>query len=158
MSDLRDMLTSLGFEDARSLLQSGNLIFRSKPRAKLEQLLESEAQKRLGVDAAFFVRTAEEMRAIVANNPFRDEAKSDPGYLIVLFLKDEVSATAVKALQDAIKGREVIRAVGRNAYVVYPDGVGRSKLTNAVIEKKLGTRATGRNWNTVLKLEAITNV
>jgi len=62
----------------------------------------------------------------------------------------------VAALQAAIKGREVVRAKGRHAYIVYPDGIGRSRLTNVMIEKKLGTRGTGRNWNTVLKLAALT--
>jgi uncharacterized protein (DUF1697 family) len=58
----------------------------------------------------------------------------------------------VSALQGAIKGREQVRVKGRQAYITYPDGIGRSKLTMAVIEKALGTRGTGRNWNTVLKL------
>jgi uncharacterized protein (DUF1697 family) len=47
-----------------------------------------------------------------------------------------------------------IRIVGC-AYIVYPDGIGRSRLTNQLIEKMLGTRGTGRNWNTVLKLDAL---
>jgi uncharacterized protein (DUF1697 family) len=61
----------------------------------------------------------------------------------------------VDALQKAIKGREVVRAVGRAAYLVYPDGVGRSKLTATLVEKHLGCRGTARNWNTVLKLDAM---
>ena len=61
----------------------------------------------------------------------------------------------VKALRAAIRGRETIEAVGKQLYVVYPDGVGQSKLTHALIERHLGTRATGRNWNTVLKLAAL---
>ncbi len=67
-------------------------------------------------------------------------------------LKDAPDRTAAAALTDAIRGRESLRVKGRQAYVVYPDGVGRSKLTMALIEKKLGTRGTARNWNTVLKL------
>jgi uncharacterized protein (DUF1697 family) len=58
----------------------------------------------------------------------------------------------VKTLQAAVRGPETVRAVGRQAYIVYPDGVGKSKLTANLIESKLGTRGTGRNWNTVLKL------
>jgi uncharacterized protein (DUF1697 family) len=73
-----------------------------------------------------------------------------------VILRDEVSAANVAALQKAIVGREVVRAKGRCLYVVYPDGIGRSKLTTAIIEKKLGTRGTARNWNTVLKLQVLT--
>jgi len=72
-------------------------------------------------------------------------------------LRRAPDAKAVKALQAAIQGREVVRASGTHLYIVYPDGVGRSRLTNALIEKKLDTRGTARNWNTVLKLNALAN-
>jgi uncharacterized protein (DUF1697 family) len=154
MADLCGLLTQLGLEEARSLLQSGNLVFRSAARtgAQLELLLGAAAKKRLALDTEFFVRTVEEWRAIIAGNPFHAEAKRDAGHLIVLFLKDDPGAARVEALRAAITGPEVVRANGRQAYVVYPIGIGRSRLTDALIEKKLGTRATGRNWNTVLKL------
>jgi uncharacterized protein (DUF1697 family) len=65
------------------------------------------------------------------------------------------TAAQVTALQAAVKGRERVQARGRHAYIVYPDGIGTSKLTIGAIEKHLGTRATGRNWNTVLKMAAL---
>jgi uncharacterized protein (DUF1697 family) len=73
----------------------------------------------------------------------------------VMFLKDTPSATGVRALQQAITGPEVVRAAAKHLYIVYPDGIGRSRLTNDLIDRKLGTRGTGRNWNTVLKLAAL---
>ncbi len=157
MADLRDLLTRLGFADVRSLLQSGNLLFDANGRtpAHLERLLEAEAEKRLALKTDFFVRTAKEWEGVVAHNPFRKEAMRDPGHLVVMFLKDAPSVTGVKALQKAITGREVVRAAGKHLYIVYPDGIGRSRLTNALIDKQLGTRGTGRNWNTVLKLDAL---
>ena len=157
MADLRDLLTQLGFGDARSLLQSGNLVFRSNTRggATLERLLEAEAEKRLALQTDFFVRTAQEWKAIVAQNPFREEAERDPSHLVVMFLKDAPDVKNVKALRAAITGPEVVRAKGRHAYIVYPSGIGRSRLTNTLIEKKLATRGTGRNWNTVLRLGAL---
>ena len=159
MADLRELVTELGFVDARSLLQSGNLVFRGDGRtgAQLERALEAEAERRLALQTAFFVRTAEEWKAVVARNPFREQAERDPGRLLVMFLKDVPDAENVEALQTAITGPEVVRAEGRQAYIVYPSGIGRSRLTNALVEKVLGTRATGRNWNTVLKLDALAN-
>ena len=154
MAELRDLLTQLGFSEPRSLLQSGNLLFRSGAGsgAQLERLLEQESASRLALETDFFVRTAAEWRSVIAHNPFRKEAERDPARLVVIFLKDAPSAKAVKALQVASTGPEVVRAAGRHAYIVYPNGTGRSRLTNALIEKHLGTRGTGRNWNTVLKL------
>ena len=124
--------------------------------AKIERLFEEETRKRLNLTTDYFVRTASEWRTIVTSNPFPDEAERDPGHLLLVCLKDAPDKAAVTALQKAIKGREVVRAVGKQAYIVYPDGVGRSKLSAVMIEKWLGTRGTARNWNTVLKLHALT--
>jgi len=154
MSELRAMLVKLQMEDPRTLILSGNVVFRSaeKSAAKLEQLLEAATAKHLGVTTDYFIRSAKEWSAVIAANPFPAEAKHDPGHLIVMSLKDAPTAASVKALQAAITGREVVQAKGAHAYFVYPDGQGRSKLTNAMIEKAFGTRGTARNWNTILKL------
>jgi uncharacterized protein (DUF1697 family) len=157
MADLRELLATLGMQDVRSLLQSGNVVFRSDVHTttQLESVLEHAAAKRLGLETEFFVRTASDWKAIIAGNPFPEEAERDPSHLVVMFLKEAPDREDVTALQHAITGREVVRAKGRHAYVVYPDGIGRSRLTGALIERKLATRGTGRNWNTVLKLGAL---
>ncbi len=158
MSDLREWLTGLGMSNPRTLLQSGNMVFDAAARSapQLERTLESAAVKQLGLETPFFVRTDREWHGIIADNPFPKEAKTDPGHLVMMCLKDAPGATAVKALQDAIGGRELVRANGRQAYFVYPDGIGRSRLTITLIEKQLGTIGTARNWNTVLKLAVLT--
>jgi uncharacterized protein (DUF1697 family) len=155
MSDLRDIATSLGFKDVRTLLQSGNLVFstNSTSPARLETLLKDAVAKKTRLDTEFFIRTTAEWSAIIEKNPFPDAAKNDPGRFILMLLKDAPKPAAVTALKEAIVGSEVVAVQGREAYAIYPDGMGRSRLTNAVIEKKLGTRATARNWNTVLKLD-----
>jgi len=157
MADLRDFLTALGFADVKTLLQSGNFVFRAEKRspAQLERVLETESAKRLGLQTEFFVRTAGEWSEIIERNPFPKEAKSDPGHLLLMCLKGAADASSVKALQQAIAGRERVKGDQRQAYFVYPDGIGRSRLTNTLIERKLGTRGTARNWNTVLKLQAL---
>ncbi len=154
MADLRDMVADLGFAGARTLLQSGNLVFQGARRTseQLERLLELETEKRLGIGVDYCVRTATEWTALVARNPFPDEAERDPSHLLVLFQKEAPKAKDVAALQAAIRGPERVRAEGKQVYIVYPAGIGDSKLTSAVLDKKLGSRGTGRNWNTVLKL------
>jgi uncharacterized protein (DUF1697 family) len=156
MADLRKLAESLGFTNVRTLLQSGNLVFEAAAQKTpaLESALEA-ALKQHGIETDFMVRRADELEAIVAANPFPSEAKADPGHLVVMFQKDAPGAKAVAALQAAVKGREIIRHKGRELYIVYPDGIGRSKLTNKFIESRLDTRGTGRNWNTVMKLAAL---
>lgn len=158
MADLKALLADLGLKNPQSILQSGNLVFESAPRATaaLEKLLEATAAKQLGLQTDFFVRTGGEWQQAIADNPFPKEAKLDPSHMVLMCLKDAPPPAAVKALQDAIKGRELVKAKGRQAYFVYPDGIGTSKLTITLIEKKLGTTGTARNWNTVLKLGALT--
>jgi uncharacterized protein (DUF1697 family) len=157
MSALRDLVTRLGFSEGQTLLQSGNLVFAAERRtpADLERLLEREAEKRLGLATNIFVRSDKDWRELIAGNPYLDAAKQDPSHLVVILLKDRPSVKAMRELENAIVGRETVSVTGRHGYIVYPDGIGRSKLTNALIERKLETRGTGRNWNTVLKLAAV---
>jgi uncharacterized protein (DUF1697 family) len=157
MSDLRDLCAALQLPGASTLLQSGNLVFQSAnlTGAALEHLLEQETAERLKVSADYVVRTAAEWAKVVACNPFPAEAENDPGHLVVMFLKSAPAKKAVETLQIAIEGPEVVRCDGKQLYVYYPAGIGRSKLTGVLIEKKLGCRGTARNWNTILKLAAL---
>jgi uncharacterized protein (DUF1697 family) len=158
MADLRAMLTDLRCTNPRTLLQSGNAVFELDVKVSavaLEKKLEAEAQRRLGFAVAFMLRTAEEWDAIIARNPFAEAAKNDPAHMVLMALKGAPDAAAVKALRDGSKGPETIHVDGRDAYLIYPEGQGNSKLTNALIERKLGVAGTARNWNTVLKLAAL---
>ncbi len=134
MPVLRAFFTGLGFSDVRTLLQTGNIIFRSEARNAndLERLLESEAKAQLGLDTDFFVRSANDWEALVDANPFPDEAKSDPRHLVVMFLKDAPNAKSLEALRASIRGPEVVNLKGRQAYIVYPAGIGRSRRDKCV--------------------------
>jgi uncharacterized protein (DUF1697 family) len=156
MAVLRDLVTVLGFSDVKTLLQSGNVVFRGAPKAPatLERQLEAALEKRLGLTIEFHVRTADEWRQVVAANPFPAEAKKDPGHLLVSCFKAPLIAANVKAAQAAITGPERLHADGRHLYMVFPDGMGNSKAV-PIIGRKLGVNGTARNWNTVLKLTAL---
>lgn len=160
MADLKDVLANCGGRDVRTLLQSGNAVCdvaaaggATRDR-KLEAVIESELTSRLKISPDVFVRTADEWDDSIAANPF-EEVKTDPAHMVLMTLKSAVDAAGVQAVEKAIKGRERVHSHGRSLYIVYPDGIGTSKLTNAAIEKSLGIRGTARNWNTVLKLQAL---
>jgi len=156
MSDLRKTIERLGFSDVKTLLQSGNVVFSGSARAtsKVETLLEAEIAKRLKVTVDVHVRTPAEWKALIAVNPLRDEARRDPGHMLVALFKRPVSADRVEALHAAMPVREIIRADGRQVYIFFPDGIGNSPLAG-MTEKHFGAKGTARNWNTVLKLEAL---
>jgi uncharacterized protein (DUF1697 family) len=156
-AELKSFFVSLGFHVAVTLLNSGNVVFSSMERtgAALEKRLHVQAMKRLKLDTDFIVRDAMEWRAVIEDNPFAKEAKSDPGRLVVMALTAEPGKPAIAALKKSIAGREKIAPHRKELYIVYPDGQGRSKLQAALIGRHLGVRGTARNWNTVLKLLAL---
>ncbi|HEY2432866.1 MAG TPA: DUF1697 domain-containing protein [Vicinamibacterales bacterium] len=157
MAELREMLTAMGFADAKTLLQSGNAVFRAAatPTASLEARLEAEAKKRLGVTCDFHVRTVGELRAAIDGNPLKAEAKKDPSRMLLILYKQPLGHAVVDAAQAAITGPEVIRCDGRHLYMYFPDGQGNSKAS-VIVSRILKVHGTGRNWNTVLKLAALT--
>ena len=156
MAALREALTDMGFTDVRTLLQSGNVVFRAAATspAKLEAQLEQAIAKRLGVTADFHVRTGAEFQAVMDANPFRAEAAADPSHVLVTFYRAPLDPAKVKAFQAAIAGRELVRANGRHHYMTFPDGIGTSKAV-VIMDKILGARGTSRNWNTMTKLAAL---
>ena len=157
MADLRQFALDLGFRTARTLLQSGNLVVDGDVAEgeALERLLTTEAARRLDLTTDFLVRSPSALLDAIARNPAPDAARADPSHLVVFFLQHEPAAGALEALRAAIKGRETVQLIGRHAYFTYPDGIGDSRLTINVIERALGVRGTGRNWNTVTKLAAL---
>jgi uncharacterized protein (DUF1697 family) len=154
MADLRRVVAELGLADVRTFLQTGNVLFRCDPcpGATLERRLEVATERALGLSTDVIVRTAPEWNRAVARNPFPQEAREDPAHLVMVLLKGVPAPGAERRLREAVRGRERLRVVGSEAYLVYPDGIARSKLTLPFVEKHLGFRGTGRNWNTVTKL------
>jgi len=155
MADLRALLTGLGFENVRTIVQTGNALFDAPGKAAaIEAKIEAALARELGLKTPVIVRTAAEWRAVVEANPYPEMAKDDPAHLVVMTLKEKPDAGRLEALREAIKGAETAELNGREAYLTYPDGIGTSKLTSALIERKLGVTGTARNWNTALKIAA----
>ena len=155
MATLRETFEALGLRDVRTISQSGNAIFtvdRSLPT--IETILERELERRLGLATTILVRDAGAWRDLIRTNPFVDDARSIPSHTLAMPLRERPGDDAVAALSQAIVGPERIALVDRVLYVVYPDGIGESKLTTRAIERYLETRGTARNWNTVRKIDA----
>ncbi len=154
MDVLRAIYESLGLEDVRTYVQSGNVIFRSKEKnaAKLAKNIQERIQKSLNFRPAVVVRTAEDMRAVVNANPFAGREDIEPAKLLVTFLADKPAARTEKSLSDLEGYPEELRLLGRELYIYFPDGAGKSKLPWAQIEKLVGVTGTARNWNSVTKM------
>jgi uncharacterized protein (DUF1697 family) len=143
MSELAELCRAAGFADVRTYIQSGNVVFTSKlSELAVKKKLEALLAKKLGKPVGVMVRTADELRAALKSNPFK---QAPPNRVLVLFL-DEPPARAAFASLTGPDGEEV-KLKGREVFVHYPNGQGKSKLKLPLVN--LGT---GRNINTVSKL------
>jgi uncharacterized protein (DUF1697 family) len=152
MADLRALLASLGYEGARTHLQSGNAVIdsRAKPE-RVKRAIEQGLADELGVDVEVFVRTRDELADVVARDPL-GELADNPSRYLVSFLSGEPTATGVREAEAVDVEPERFVVSGREIYAWHPDGVHASKLAKVLSEKRLGVTATARNWNTVTKL------
>lgn len=155
--DLLGLAKDLGFDDAKTLLASGNLVLwgSAESDAALEERLQDGLEARMGLRTEFFVRTPAELKAIVDGNPYPDEARSHPNHLLVLFMKAPLPDGDEATLRAAITGPETFQARGRELYIDYPDDIGHSMLDRDWGRTRKAPLGTARNWNTVLKLAAM---
>ena len=156
MDRLRELYISLDFEDVKTYIQSGNVIFKSKKfdKIKLSHIIEKEIGEIFEFDVKVLIRTKNEMLNIINGNPFKQE---DIKHIYVTFLSDIPSEKLIKDLthiidEDIENKSDKYTIIGEEIYLLLPDGYGRTKLNNNFFEKKLGIPATTRNWRTVNKL------
>ena len=154
MADLRALVASLGFADVRTLLNSGNVVYRAAGVAPADAAvrLERAIVSTLGVASRVTVLTAAELDAVVAANPWPDVP--DASRLLVTFVTDPADRIRVEPLAAQAWGSERLALGPRSAYAWCPDGVLASRLSDAMT-KALRDGATARNWATVRKLHAL---
>jgi uncharacterized protein (DUF1697 family) len=154
MADLRALCERLGFERPQTYIQSGNLVGDAKGGAPaLRRLLERELAGRFGFAVDVVVRTVGAWEGHVAANPFARDAKALPKMLHLYLSRDPLKSGAAKALEPRARSGERIAAAGGALWIDYGEnGVARSKLSPLLIDKVCGSPATGRNWNSVLKI------
>jgi uncharacterized protein (DUF1697 family) len=151
MPELVEAFESLGHEDVRSYIQSGNVVFRSRisNEGRVSAALEREIADSFGLETKVILRTHSELQAIAAASPF-DEA------VHVVFLDGRPDPAAVAALDPERSPGDRFEVAGREIYLSLASGAGRTKLTLDWLERRLGVTGTQRSWNTVLKLVELT--
>ncbi len=154
MDELRAVYESLELRQPTTFIQSGNVIFLTAERdlARLARRIEDAIEERFGFRPDVVVRTIAELKDAIARNPFAGRKGIEPGKLIVTFLGGEPAAEARDKIRSMKTDPEELRIDGRELYIYYPDGQGRTKLPMAAIERTLKTPGTGRNWNSVTKM------
>ncbi len=154
MDALRALYASLGLQDAQTYIQSGNVVFTTSAKhlGPLAGRIRKGIGRSFGLRPDVVLRSASEMRGVLARNPMAGRRDFDGSKLLVTFLVDEPGPEARARILGLETDPEELWLKGQELYVHYPDGVGRSRLSPAFIERTLKTSGTGRNWNTVVKL------
>lgn len=152
MARLTALLESLGHREVVTYIQSGNVVFTSSaPEAKVASDIGSGIEEEFGFRVPVIVRTRAQLNQVVAGNPYL-EAGDDPAKLHVTFLATKPTRAAIATLDPGRSSPDEFSVRGREIFLLLPNGMGRTKLTIDYFEKRLATRATARNWNTVNKL------
>jgi uncharacterized protein (DUF1697 family) len=156
MEELRRTYDSLGFENARSYLQSGNVVFEysGDDTSMIRSTIEKELKRSFGYDVLVFMRAKDELQGLVKSNPF---AGKDDSKLHVTFLSEEPTSFPMEEVNKVKQGAEEFSSRGREIYLFCPDGYGNTKLSNNFFERKLKVSATTRNWRTVNALLSMAN-
>ena len=156
MTALAEVYAKAGCTQVKTLLQSGNVVFRgSGSPAPLAKKLGDAIEVRFGVRPGLFLRTSAQLRAALLANPFPAEAKADPSHLVLLFFDGGPPAAAATTLAAWDRGPEQAKLAGGVLYIYYPEGMGRTKLTAAILDRALGGPGTARNFTTVTRLAAL---
>ena len=155
--DVRKLAESVGGTDARSILATGNAVFRStKSAATLTKELEAACAKRFGKPTEIIVKTEAQWRRLVAANPFRRQAKATPSRVLAWVMRSPVTTAGLAQLRRRAHPSETIhRVAGGNFYIFF----GRpnrddTKLVAGFGLKALGAVGTNRTWTTVSKITA----
>lgn len=155
VAEQRAMAAEMGLGNPRTLLASGNLVVESdRDPDRLEGEVEAAMEARFGLKVAAMVRTPEDWQALIAANPFADEALAEPSKALAMVMKAGIKAGAVKGCRALAEGGERVEAVGDVLYFWFPNGQGQSGIFKKATPRLLGM-GTGRNWNTVVKLGAM---
>jgi uncharacterized protein (DUF1697 family) len=153
MKDLVAMFERAGCTHVRNYIQSGNVVFEAGAdlAGRIDGLIRAEIERRFGHRVPLVMRTAGEMAKVARGNPLL-LAGADVDALHVMFLADLPGKKESARLDASRSPPDTFVVMGREIFLSCPNGVARSKLTNAYFDGALGTTSTGRNWRTVLKL------
>ena len=155
MDTLRALYQSLKFEEPRTYVQSGNVIFRTKekPTPQLAKKIQTAIERECKCNPDVILRTTEELRKTVAANPFTKRKDVEPGKLLVTFLSGEPGPEVQTTLDELMKKHpEELHLRGRELFIYFPNGAGRSKLPWSQVEKLTKVTGTARNWNSVTNI------
>jgi len=157
MPDLVKLFEFLGFRNVGTYVQSGNVLFESGSLNPDEMVkkIENKINEVYGFGVYVIIRSSEEIKKIITDNPLIKEPGIESEKLHVTFLREFPDKKAISPMDIKKEENEKFVISGREVYIYCPNGYGRTNLNNATFEKKLNSKATTRNWKTTTKLNEL---
>jgi uncharacterized protein (DUF1697 family) len=154
MDQLRKSFEELGFEQVKTYIQSGNVVFKTGKvsTSALSKRIEEKILDDFGFLASVVSRTSDEMRKTIENNPFLKEGGANAEKLYVTFMSEAPTAAALKKLTELMVEPDQLRYSGKELFFNLPNGVSESVLMKKPVDRVLGVVITTRNWKTVNSL------
>ena len=154
METLRGMYEALKFEDVRTYVQSGNVIFRTDQRDenRLARQIEKAIENGFGFRSDVILRSGSEMREVLKENPFAERPGLDASKLLITFLAKDPGKAAWDEVRQIKTDPEEVAIRAKELYIYFPVGMGRSKLPMRSFERALQVPGTGRNLRSVTKM------
>jgi uncharacterized protein (DUF1697 family) len=154
MDNLRALFEALGFEQVKTYIQSGNVVFKTKKTSTsvLSRRIEEKILSDFGFSVSVISRSSGEMAGAIESNPFLKEREIDQEKLHVMFLSEAPAPAALKKLSDLTATPNRCLAFDREIYFYLPNGVSQSVLMKSPVDRILAVVTTTRNWRTVNSL------
>jgi uncharacterized protein (DUF1697 family) len=152
MTDLSVLYKNLGFTDAETHIQSGNVIFTHKDDIQISDIslkIEKAILERFNYNVPVFIRKVEAMRKLMSANPFLKEENFEPSKMAVIFLYEKPTVAQIQKVVDIDFPPDKFKIIGSEIFTYCPNGFGTTKLYTNFFEKKMGVIGTARNWNTI---------
>jgi uncharacterized protein (DUF1697 family) len=152
MADLSNLFIKMGFSDAETYIQSGNVIFTDHGDilpSDFSKTIEKEILQKFNYIVPSMIRTSQELTDLLSVNPFLGERDFNPAKMAVMFLHEEPSASQLMKVADVDYPPDKFKIIGRDIFIFCPNGFGKTKLYTNFFEKKMGVTGTARNWKTI---------
>jgi uncharacterized protein (DUF1697 family) len=157
MATLKESCEAMGYTRVLTYLNSGNVIFDAKKGTARQHAdaMEKRILKDFGHEVTVVVKTPAEMSRLIAANPFAKHAGAEGKFLHGMLLSEKPKVSSLEDLKLPTAAGEEVRLINDVLYLLLPQGAGKTKLSNALLERRLGVVGTARNWNTLTALEKL---
>jgi len=152
MTDLSTLFKDLGFNDAMTYIQSGNVIFTGASFLNISEIattIEKKILKRFNFNVPAMIRTVQDIKNLTPLNPFLQQENFDTSKMAVMFLHEKATDAQIQKVINIDYPPDKFKIIGSEIFIYCPNGFGRTKLYTNFFEKKMGVTGTARNWKTI---------